>query len=58
LAARYNFDQRDRFIAALKKVDKASLIAVYQKMLVNKHCVNLLIQLQGTASANKAFAKP
>ncbi len=54
-AAHYNFDARWRYLAALEKVDKESLIALYQKMLLDKKSMNMLIQLKGTVHADKPF---
>ncbi len=54
-AAHYNFDARWRYLAALEKVDKENLIALYQKMLLDKKSMNILIQLKGTAHADKPF---
>lgn len=55
-AAHYNFDARWRYLAALEKVDKESLVALYQKMLLDKKSMNILIQLKGTVHADKPFA--
>jgi protease-3 len=57
-AGHYNFDDRARLVAALKNVNKASVVALYQKMLLTKQSVNMLVQLKGTAFANKPYAKP
>ncbi|MES2824077.1 MAG: insulinase family protein [Pseudomonadota bacterium] len=54
-AAHYNFDARWRYLAALEKVDRESLIALYQKMLLDKKSMNMLIQLRGTVHADKPF---
>lgn len=56
--ARYSFDSRDRYIAALEKVNKEGLVALYQQMLLNGQAANVLIQLKGTALANRPYAKP
>lgn len=53
---RFNFDSRDRYLAALAKVDKASLIALYQRLLLDGKNMHVLIQLQGTAFKDKPFA--
>lgn len=57
-AGRYSFDDRDRLVAALKNVNKDKLIALYQKMLLSKQGANMLVQLKGTAFANKPYARP
>lgn len=54
--ARFAFDSRDRYVAALEKVDKESLLAFYQKILLDKKSMNMLVQLQGTRFKDKPFA--
>ena len=54
--AHYNFDARERYLAALAQTNKENMIALYQKMLLDKQSMNVLIQLKGTAQANKPFA--
>jgi len=54
-AARYDFDARERYLAALDKVTKNDLIALYQRMFVEKKSMNLTIQLKGTAFADKPY---
>ncbi len=53
---KYSFDGRDRHIAALQKVDKASLIAVYKSIVLNKNAGQVLIQIRGTNFKDKPFA--
>jgi protease III len=57
-AAHYDFTGRDRYLASLAKVNKEQLMKIYQKMLIEKKSMNILIQLKGTAFADKPYAKP
>lgn len=57
-AAHYDFTSRDRYLASLAKVTKDDVIALYQKLLIDKKSLNLTIQLKGTKFADKPFAKP
>lgn len=54
--AHYEFNSRERYLAALEKVNKENLVALYQSMLLDKKSMNLLIQLKGTTFADKPFA--
>lgn len=53
---RFNFDSRERHLAALAKVDKAGLMEFYQRILLDKKSVNILVQLQGTHGQDKPAA--
>lgn len=54
---KYQFDARDRYLAALKKVTKADLIAIYESLLMNDKSAKALLQLRGTNFKAKPFAK-
>mgnify|MGYP003575368341 CR=1 FL=1 len=54
---KYQFDARDRYLAALKKVTKADLIAIYESLLMNDKSGKALLQLRGTNFKAKPFAK-
>lgn len=54
---KYQFDARDRYLAALKKVTKADLIAIYESLLMNDKSGRALLQLRGTNFKTKSFAK-
>lgn len=54
---KYQFDARDRYLAALKKVTKADLIAIYESLLMNEKSGKALLQLRGTNFKAKPFAK-
>jgi protease-3 len=54
--ARYKFDERDRHIAALKKVDKAALISLYEKLLLNDKSSGVYVQLRGTNFKDASFS--
>jgi protease-3 len=55
--AKYNFDTRDRQLAALKKVTKADLVKVYESLLLNDRSGRALLQLRGTNFKDSPFAK-
>ncbi|RZA04178.1 MAG: hypothetical protein EOO68_08835 [Moraxellaceae bacterium] len=55
--AQYDFSARERYLAALEKVNKDDLIALYRKMLLDKKSMNLLVQLKGTTFSGKPYAK-
>lgn len=57
-AGYYDFDARWRYLVALEKVNKENLLALYQKILLDKKSMHMLVQLKGTAHASKPFAKP
>jgi protease III len=57
-AAHYDFTGRDRYLASLAKVNKEQLVALYKKMFIDKNSANILVQLKGTAFADKPYAKP
>lgn len=52
----YQFDARDRHLAALQKVTKADLIRVYENLLLNEKSGKALLQLRGTNFKTKPFA--
>jgi len=57
MLGKYSFDGRDRYLASLKKVTKADLIAIYKSLLLNQQSGQIVIQLRGTNFKNKPFAK-
>jgi protease-3 len=54
--AKYKFDARDRYLAALQKVTKEDLIKVYEQLLLNNNVGKALLQLRGTNFKAKPFA--
>jgi protease-3 len=54
--AKYNFDGRDRYLAALQKVTKDDLITIYEQLLLNDKAGRALLQLRGTNFEAKPFA--
>ena len=54
--AKYNFDGRDRHLAALKKVSKEELIKMYETLLLNDKSSGVLIQIRGTNFKDAPFA--
>lgn len=56
--ANYQFNSRERYLESLEKVEKASLIELYQKMLLDKKSMNVLVQLKGTRFAATPYATP
>jgi len=55
-SAHFNFDGRDRYLAALARVNKENIVALYQKMLLDNKSMNLVVQLQGANFKGKPFA--
>lgn len=53
---KYRFDARDRYLAALHKVTKADLVAIYEQLLLNEKTGKALLQLRGTNFKAKPFA--
>lgn len=51
-------DGRDRYLAALKKVDKASLLAIYKSFILDKNAGQIMIQVRGKQFVDKPFASP
>lgn len=54
--AKYKFDGRDRYLAALQKVTKDDLIKIYEQLLLNDKVGKALLQLRGTNFKAKPFA--
>ena len=54
--AKYQFDARDRYLSALKKVTKDDLITIYQQLLLSDNAGKALLQLRGTNFKTKPFA--
>jgi protease-3 len=54
--AKYTFDARDRYLAALQKVTKADLVKIYQQLLLSEKSGKALLQLRGTNFKTKPFA--
>lgn len=54
--AKYKFDARDRYLAALQKVTKEDLISIYQQLLLNDKAGKALLQLRGSNFNAKPFA--
>ena len=55
-SAKYAFDARDRYLAALHKVTKDDLINIYQGLLLQEKAGQMLLQLRGTNFKDKSFA--
>lgn len=55
-AAHFNFDARERYLAALARVSKENIIALYQKRLLEHKSMNIVVQLQGENFKGKPFA--
>lgn len=55
-AGRYDFSNRDKYLAALAKVNKENVIALYQKMLLDKKAIDILIQIKGENFKGTSFA--
>jgi protease-3 len=53
---KYQFDARDRYLAALKKVTKEDLVKIYQQLLLGDKVGKTLLQLRGTNFKAKPFA--
>lgn len=53
---KYQFDARERYLAALQKVTKADLIRIYQNLLLDNKSGKALLQLRGTNFKTKPFA--
>jgi len=54
--AKYQFDARDRYLAALQKVTKEDLVNIYGQLLLNDKSGKTLLQLRGTNFKAKPFA--
>lgn len=54
--AKYKFDGRDRYLAALQKVTKDDLVKIYEQLLLNDKSGKALLQLRGTNFKAKPFA--
>jgi len=54
--AKYQFDARDRYLAALQKVTKEDLVKIYGQLLLNDKSGKALLQLRGTNFKAKPFA--
>lgn len=55
--AKYSFDGRDRFIAALKRVKYEDVVKLYESMLLNHQSGEFTIQMRGTNFKDSIFAK-
>jgi protease III len=55
-SGKYAFDERDRYVAALKKVTKEDLVKIYEQLLLNDKSGKALLQLRGTNFNTKPFA--
>lgn len=55
--AKYKFDARDRFIAALKRVKYEDVVKLYEEMLIKNQAGNVTIQMRGTNFKNSPFAQ-
>ncbi len=53
---KYQFDARDRYLAALHKVTKADLVRIYENLLLDEKSGKALLQLRGTNFKAKPFA--
>lgn len=53
---KYQFDARDRYLAALQKVTKDDLVNIYEQLLLNDNVGKALLQLRGTNFKTKPFA--
>lgn len=54
--AKYDFDRKQKMVAALEKVSKEDLLNLYQKLLLNEAGARVTIQLNGTHFKDKPFA--
>jgi protease-3 len=54
--AKYKFDGRDRYLAALQKVTKQDLVRIYENLLLNDKSGKVLLQLRGTNFKAKPYA--
>lgn len=54
----FEFDSRERLIAAIGNVSKEDLIETYQTLLLDQNATRLLIQLRGTRFLETDFAVP
>lgn len=54
---KYQFDARDRYLAALQKVTKQDLVKIYENLLLNTKSGKALLQLRGTNFKTKPFAE-
>ena len=55
--AKYQFDGRERFLAALKIVTKQDLIRVYENIILNTQSPQYLFQVRGKPFIGKPFAE-
>ena len=53
--AKYSFDHRDRYTAALKNVTKDNLLHLYPKLFLDPQAGSLLLQYKGTNFKNEVF---
>ena len=53
---KYQFDARDRYLAALHKVTKADLVRIYENLLLSDKSGRMLLQMRGTNFKAKPFA--
>lgn len=54
--AKFSFDRKARFVAALQPVTKADLIAIYQRLVLGQQGQNLVIQARGANYQKQPFA--
>jgi protease-3 len=55
---KWQFDSRDRLIAAIKNVTLDHVLNLYQRIEGGKDFSQVLIQMRGTKFADKAFIEP
>lgn len=55
--AKYQFNKRDRLLAALKKVTKKDVIQVYKNIVLSNQSPQYLFQMRGKPFIDKPFAK-
>jgi protease III len=53
---KYQFNARDRYLAALEKITKADLVKIYEKLLLNEKSGQYFLQIRGTNFKDKPFA--
>lgn len=54
----YDFDERDRFLAAVKTVSKNDLTTIYDNLFISGNAGQISIQLRGTNFTKAPFAAP
>jgi protease-3 len=53
---KFDFDSRDKLIAAVEKVELSDIVSFYEQTMLNSEAARLNIQLRGTKFTDQAFA--